>query len=262
MSRHPGTATRDSVQLAFAAARATSSRSASRFFLRPAQQECRTVRTPGMRRLWIFSALGLLVAATPVAPQVPDGYFVVDSMPELPLDTTETLAGGRHSIRIDRRVAPEDLGFVIRAEQMFPSSDLIEADVADFLEGRGGNWPRSFQEARDRPGPRWWWRTFDEVPIPWAVTGHTARDLAATVRRFATEPLSFFSPGTEVEFSYVATVEAGENGTRRVTLTAVWKMSCGSLCGLWFQHQRVVTFDSDGAVVEIQGDGRPSYIVS
>lgn len=221
-----------------------------------------TPGAPGMNRLCIVCALGLLLAATPVASQVPDGYFVVDSIPVLPRDTTESLAGGRYSIRIDRSVAPADLALVLRAEVLFPRREVIEAAVADFLEGREGAWPQSFQEARDRPGLRWWWSTFDGVPIPWAVTAHSAHDLAATVRRFAAEPPSFFSPETELEFAYVARVDPGENQTRRVSLTITWKMSCGMLCGLWFQHERVVTFDADGAVVEIQGDGRPNYMVS
>ncbi len=182
-----------------------------------------------MKRLCIVCALGLLLPATPGASQIPDGYFIVDSMPVLPRDTTESLAGGRYSIRIDRGVTSADLALVVRAEKLFPSPNLIEADVADFLEGRGGNWPQSFQEARERPGIRWWWRTFDEVPIPWAVTGYSAHDLAATVRRFAAEPPRFFGPDAELEFAYVAKVDPGENQTRRVTLTITWKMGCGML---------------------------------
>ena len=215
-----------------------------------------------MVRAWLPAALACLLAAAPAVAQLPDGYFLVDSMPVLPSAANETYAQGRLSVEIARSVAPDDLEFVTLAERIFPRPELIEADAAEFVEGRGGNWARSFEEARARPGLRWWWNTFDEVPIPWALTGHTVHDLRATIQRFAVQPLSFFSPDTRIGLEYTATVERLAMGRRAVPLTVRWSMACGPLCGLWFAHERVVTFDADGAVVSISGDGRPSYSVS
>lgn len=219
-----------------------------------------------MMRRWSVLALVSALVASPATAQPPEGYFLLASLPSLPDTLHETHEEGRFSIRIDRDVAPEHREFLDVAERLHPNPALIEADIEAFLRERSdmgvGNWPRSFREAAERPGPRWWWRTFDEVPIPWAVTGLTAHELTQQVRAFAREPLGFFDDDTRIRFRYTASVETDDSGNRVVTLTAYWDMRCGSLCGLTFEHARVVTFDSDGDVVDITGDRQPLYIVS
>lgn len=196
-----------------------------------------------------------------------EDYFEVASMPELPRDTTERLTSdrldGEFSIRIDRAVADEDLPYLLRAEGLMPNPELIERDVVEWVDSRGGPGTRRVVErAAARPGLRWWWFDFDSVFIPWALSGLAVRDLSETVRSLAASPPTFFGDGTVVGFTYEAEVERLEGGGRIVTLTAGWTTRCGMLCGLIFQHERIVTFGAEGQILTIEGDGVPRYIVS
>lgn len=196
--------------------------------------------------------------------QVPAGYYLSDGVP-LPDSITESYFDGVVRLSVQRSVADDRNRRLIEiAERLFPEAATIERDAAANLRRvqNRGRWPDHFREAAERAGPRWWWHRWDRVWLPYALTSpgisHYIDAIRDAAERARSQPLDSIPA---VHFEYTARVEP--DGLRPVVLLyAKWSYSCGSRCGLWFTHERRVHFDSDGAVVRVEGDGPTLFIVS
>lgn len=217
----------------------------------------------------MISCLALLAIAVPLATlpgQAPPGYYLGAPF-SLPDTLHEVWHGARFRIVIER-VADDSLErhLLVQAERLMPARDSIEAAAAPFT-ARGGNWPRVFAKAAELPGERWWWQEFDDVLIPYALTGATVSHLVERVREFSSQPNPFASsnPGVEhaASVEYRARVErtADARAPYRAQLEIRFRFYCGPRCALRFTHSRTVDFDADGRVIRVRGDGPPEYIV-
>lgn len=218
-----------------------------------------------MKARYLLLAL-LLVPPTPaVDAQLPPGYVRSDSTVILPDTLRESLLGGRFRISVTRVAAsPQERELIARAESLIPPVDSIEA-AAGKLTGSG--WVRGFADARRRPGLRWWWREWDHVWLPYAVTADAIAEYISHVRALSVSPNPFaeHNPGVEhrASLEYTAVVHSlPDDEGHRVELAVRFSMFCGPLCALRFSHTRTVTFDSAGGVTRIDGDGPPNMVVS
>lgn len=123
------------------------------------------------------------------------------------------------------------------------------------------------EDVTSMDGPRWWWHSFDETLLPYALTGPAVayylermRDLAA-----GPNPLAEYT-GTDShsgEVDYRAGVQCrGDRGPCVVEMRLRWRYTCGSLCAIGLIEERSVTFDASGEIISVEGDGRPQYGVS
>jgi len=218
----------------------------------------------------ILASTVLILAALPLRAQVVTEYRLVE--PEfLPTSLEESYHDGRFTISIDRQFnGAQERALLERAESLMPSRHLIvrAADsVLTHLAGPAQQWQRNFDHAEAIPGDRWWWIEWDEVLLPFALTGRAVRHYVDRTRHLASipNPLSRDDDGGpfhRASFEYGAVVVATDSGGRVVELTARWSFWCGQLCALGFQHTRTVEFDSDGTVISVLGDRPAEYWVS
>jgi len=198
---------------------------------------------------------------------VPAGYRLGDPV-NLPDSLIEGY-GARFSIAVTRPAQNDfERELIRRAERLIPAASRIEAATDSFVANRRtpGAWPAAFRAAAEAPGERWWWRDWDHVWLPYALTGSAVAHYVARVRELSGQPNPFRRPGEDFDhtarFEYSAAVLSSPDGRYTVRLSARWSFHCGSLCGLWFSHDREVVFDSDGNVVSVAGDRPPNYMVS
>ncbi len=204
--------------------------------------------------------LALLVcAAAPRAQgQVPDGYYIGESV-FLPDSVREVLAGGSFHITIERVFADSfEARILTLAERLFPdSAAIVQVASREAL-------PRvvsALEAAASAPGNRWWWSSFDNVWTPYAVTGAAVHYYRQTVYGWASTGKSHGG------FSYRAYVERLPPSQRgAVSFVVRMELSldylCGILCGTGFRSERRVLFDVNGIPLRIEGDGKPTVVVS
>jgi hypothetical protein len=210
----------------------------------------------------------LFIVAVSAAPhlqaQLPSGYYAGHSA-LLPDSLRETYLGGRFTISV-RRIARDSVEreLLNRAESLMPSTDSIERSAA-LLTGSGHI--AAFKEAKAMPGERWWWRDWDGVLLPYALTGPGVVHYVEKVRDLAAGPNPFERWNVGIAHSatvdYTAAVESQDGaGGHRVRMHVRFGYYCGPLCALYFEHSRVVDFDRAGQPIRVEGDAAPSYTVS
>ena len=215
-----------------------------------------------------LSCLALLAGAVPGAAtfgQMPAGYY--DGTPTSLPDTLHEVWHGERFRVVITRIAADSLErhLLERAERLMPPKDSIQAATATITRG---NWPRVFAQAAALPGERWWWHEFDDVLIPYALTGATVAHLVERVRELSAQPNPFArsNPGVEhtASVEYRARVErtADAQAPYQAQLEVRFRFYCGGRCALYFTHSRTVDFDASGRPVRILGDGPPRYTVS
>ena len=215
-----------------------------------------------------LSWLALLAIAIPEAAafgQAPAGYYVGTPI-SLPDTLHEAWHGARFRIVITR-VAGDSLDrrLLEVAERLMPPTDSIAAATTTMTRG---NWPRVFAAAAALPGERWWWHEFDNVLIPYALTGATVAHLVERVRELSAQPNPFArsNPGVDhtASVEYRARVERTTDARLpyQAQLEVRFRFHCGGRCALSFTHSRTVDFDASGRPVRIRGDGPPRYVVS
>jgi hypothetical protein len=202
---------------------------------------------------------------TPALAQTPPGYVLADAV-SLPDSLIESYNAGSQTVVVIRGARTEfERNLLDQAERLLPLPDSIEAAAERFLDrvSHRGRWPQNFAEAAAKPGDRWWWYEFDEIWIPYALTGSAVEHLIERVRYLATHGLPYAeSPLVSASLRYEATIDRAPDGGWVVSLTAQWRMHCGSLCGLRFTSERRVTFDPHGIPTDVSGDGSSVIAVS
>jgi hypothetical protein len=198
------------------------------------------------------------VAAPPAKGQVPDGYYIGESV-FLPDSARESLAGGSFHITIERVFADSiEARILALAERLFPDSAAIVRVASRETLPRVVS---GLEAAAMAPGNRWWWSSFDNAWTPYAVTG-------AAVQYYRQWMYGRASAGkSSGEFVYRAYVERLSTSRKGQASFAVrMELSvdylCGILCGMSFRAERRVLFDIDGIPLRIEGDGKPTVIVS
>jgi hypothetical protein len=128
--------------------------------------------------------------------------------------------------------------------------------------------PKSSPRPAGSPSDRWWFDSFDNTWVPFAVTGAAVdyylarlRDIAAGRGEFTYAQGEPADRGT-LKYTAIVRPDSSNGGAYVVELRLDWSYWCGVLCGIWFTQTRTVSFDRSGAVVGISGDRRPSVIVS
>lgn len=214
-------------------------------------------------RLTMLLVLSAGCAGSAVA-QLPSGYSR-DSTVVLPDTLHEVLRGGRFRIIIDRRAdSARERELLSVAESLIPPTDSIEAAASRM---RSASWVIDFADATHRTGPRWWWREWDGIWLPYALTGEAIAEYVRNVRTLSTSPNPFarHNPGVEHRafLEYAATVTAlpADEGYR-AELNVRYYFYCGPRCALSFTHTRVVVFDARGTVVRVEGDRPPHAVAS
>lgn len=214
--------------------------------------------------------LFLLLTVTPcdsVAGQSPSGHYQGPTI-QLPDSLLEVREGGRFRILIVRAAGDSlDQDLITRAESLYPPKSVIEGAYEGVT---GSGHIKALQEAREVPGDRWWWREWDHVWLPFALTGAAVDHYVEHVRKLSVQPNPFreWNPGIDhtASVEYRASVESVPQGTEAdhsmVHLQVRFEFYCGPLCALWFTHSRTVEFDELGSVVKVTGDEKPRYIVS
>jgi hypothetical protein len=195
--------------------------------------------------------------------------YVLASPVLLPDSLSESLGDGPFSILILRSAGSSlERSLLAKAEALHPPPAQIEAATADWVDQRGspGVWPRYFLEAAEAPGLRWWWREWNTVWLPYALTGAAVQHYLTRIRALASGPNPFARDSTDLDHSgeleYRARVHPGGVDEYVVEMELRWSHSCGSLCGLWLTHRRRVVFDAVGTLIRIEGDQAPEFGVS
>jgi hypothetical protein len=221
-----------------------------------------------MRRSALVAALVLGLGSVTQA-QLPAGYSP-QPVQSLPDSLREVRGGGRFTITIERTARDSvERRLIEQAESLFPSVSTIEKTAVLDLT-HGGN-VRAFEAAKQFAGPRWWWREWDGVLLPYALTGAAVAHYVDRVRQLSIggHPFPQLSEGTShtASVTYTAQVRAlpatsSAPGGHEVHLQVEFSFYCGPLCALSFTHERVVEFDASGKVIAIRGDRPPVFEVS
>jgi hypothetical protein len=216
-------------------------------------------------------ALGVLSA------QAPPGYHLGAAV-TVPDSLVEVLADGRFRATVARSArTTRERALIATAERLYPDAATLLGSARDSayrerLVGTASGTPeRPYKvapRAAGNPADRWWVDQFDATWLPFAVTGaavdyylNRLRDIAAGRGPFE------YSPGQQPDngtFEYRATLRRGtEPGVAYVVEMRIsWDYWCGMLCAMSFTHTRSVSFDANGRVLRIAGDGHPSVGVS
>ena len=120
--------------------------------------------------------------------------------------------------------------------------------------------------------PLWWFRTFDRVRIPYAITEATLPYYLGVIEAFMAGDFSQAGGITmkKATLKYSAQVEHHESFTHEgstfadvdvVSLSLSWLQYCGGECAMGFGKERIVVFGPDGGVLAVFGDGETPYIV-
>jgi hypothetical protein len=200
--------------------------------------------------------------------QLPAGYSLQPVQP-LPDSLREVRGGGRFTITIVRTARDSvERRLIEQAESLFPSPQTIETATTGV--NYGGN-TKAFSAAKQFAGSRWWWREWDGVLLPYALTGAAVSHYVDRVQQFsiAGGPFPQLSRGTAntASVTYTAQIRAlraasSAPGGHEVHLRVEFSFYCGPLCALFFTHERVVEFDANGKVIAIRGDRPPVFEVS
>jgi hypothetical protein len=152
-----------------------------------------------------------------------------------------------------------------RAEHVYPAEEAIErAGAVD----AGGGHVRAMAEASTLPGDRWWWRDWDGVLLPYALTAAAVEHFIDRVRDLSVQPnpAAQYEPSVEhrasVEYTATAVRTSDPEAPFQVDMRVHFRLYCGRLCALSFTHSRTVLFGADREVLRVFGDGPPTYVVS
>jgi hypothetical protein len=209
----------------------------------------------------------LVVAFTPMAAQAPAGYHLGELL-QLPDSLREVRAEGRFRAEIVRTARdPGEVQLIESAERLTP--DRITILRADSGETRGPLL-ESLSRAAAVPGDRWWYTAFDSTWTPFAVTGAAVTYYLGRLRVLSerdglfAEKLPAGAAKHHGELRYTASVSRADSAgvAYVVHLTLRWSYWCGMLCAMHFEQTRLVLFDAAGKIIRVQGDGKPSVIVS
>jgi len=219
-----------------------------------------------MMRARHLATFAVAIVCSPVTAraQLPPGY-TLGRASLLPDTLRENRSDGRFEIWITRGYRDStQRRLVLLAERLIPPRAAIEQAAAR-VSGEGHI--RALAEAARRRGERWWWRDWDGVLLPYALTGAAIEHYVERVRALSGQPNpSAGSQGvlSSASVHYGTSVdEQPEPGVAyRVHLRVAFKFYCGSLCALWFNHRRTVDFDTKGAVLAVHGDEPHDYDVS
>ncbi|MBW2261215.1 MAG: hypothetical protein JRG91_04510 [Deltaproteobacteria bacterium] len=174
----------------------------------------------------------------------------------------------------------DDGDFVIEIARSFEGDDeaclILDAEAAwperqDVLALIGDEKHQEWAGVTDEP--LWWFRTFDDVRIPYAITEAALPYYAGVIDAFIAGD---FSPAHGIvmkksTLKYSASVEHHESFTHEgrtfqdvdvVHLSLSWFQYCGGECAMGFHKERIVVFGPDGGVLAVFGDGETPYIVS
>jgi hypothetical protein len=207
----------------------------------------------------------------------PTGYHVGAAV-ALPDSLVEVLARGRFRASVLRvAVNANDARLIAAAEQLYPTPDAIIAsattrDERNRLLATAAGVPLDTlkvpQRAAGSPADRWWLDAFDDTWIPFAVTAGAVHYYLDRLHDYAAGRSPFGFSATDGadhgSLSYTARiVPSSEPGIARIVeLQLQWEYWCGMLCAMEFVHTRRVFFDPAGRPVRVQGDGRPTVVVS
>ena len=174
----------------------------------------------------------------------------------------------------------DDGSFVIEIARTFE-----EGEQACLIGEAEAVWPRR-QEILDLIGdekkqehagvtdePLWWFRTFDRVRIPYAITEAALPYYLGVIEAFMDGDFSQAGGITmkKATLKYSAAVEHHGSYSHEgqtfadvdvVSLSLSWFQFCGGECAMGFGKERVVVFGPDGGVLAVFGDGETPYIVS
>lgn len=227
-------------------------------------------------QLLALSASALVACAA--GGQLPQNYHL--GMGSTAPDTlTEVLAGGRFHATVRRTWrSARERQLISTAERLYPSTAAVlgatgDADRRDRLASMSsgilsGERPSSSPRPPGNRTDRWWFDSFDDTWVPFAVTGATLdyylgriRDIAAGRGKFT---YANGEPADEGTLDYRATVRRDSSAGHAyvVELRLRWSYWCGDMCAMSFTQTRAVTFDSAGSVIGIAGDERPLVSVS
>ena len=224
-----------------------------------------------------LAILTCVIAAHAVGAQALAGYHLGAPI-ALPDSIVETWDGSGFRMSVNRVArTPQERDLIEKAERLYPSAEKVldaarnpadRGKLAALATGQLQPTTRYAPRNAGAPEDRWWLHEFDGTWIPFAVTGGAVdyyigrlRDIAAGRGQFSYPAGSQRDRGS---FDYRATVSRGSSpGVAFViTLQLSWEYTCSMICGISFQHTRVVAFDADGNPIAISGDGRPSIAVS
>lgn len=223
-------------------------------------------REESMRLGVLLAMIGSAVGHVPRVAAQETAKVHVGALTVLPDSVNERWAGGRFVIFVARTAHDSvEWRLLETAERLFPERAVIEREAG--AKTGSGN-VHAFAKAAAMPGDRWWWREWDTVLLPYALTGATVEHYLARVRALSAGPSPFAAyesaRALRVSFRYLAAVEraTAPGVAYRVTLRMQYQLYCGPRCALWFTKDRVVTFDAGGRVLSVTGDGEPRYMVS
>ncbi len=174
----------------------------------------------------------------------------------------------------------DDGSFVIEIVRTFESGDqaclIGEAEAAwperqEILDLIGDE--KKQEHAGVTDGPLWWFRTFDGVRIPYAITEATLPYYLGLIEAFMAGDFSQAGGITmkKATLKYSASVQHHESFAHEgrtfqdvdvVSLSLSWLQYCGGECAMGFGKERIVVFGPDGGILAVFGDGETPYIVS
>jgi hypothetical protein len=149
------------------------------------------------------------------------------------------------------------------AEETYPPSKAIALFADERLD----------RKALRREKRLWWYDQFDNVRIPFAVTGDAVRYYVALAQAFGSGDTARTHRWRmkHCQFEYSATVSRVPRFARYgrefddvyvVEMKLSWFNYCGPVCALSFHLDRTVVLRADGTVLCVFGDRKPSIIVS
>ena len=161
------------------------------------------------------------------------------------------------------RIAANDYqqSLILKAEAIYPERDSILVYTST-----------SFQQFIPDSNA-WFWSSFDGVLIPFAITAASISyycDLIDSLN--ANSGYDFFITAnfeyrSKIDFKETYTFEGRDLYSNEplpsvsyvkvyvVEMSLKWENYCGSLCGLWISHKRVIVFDESGNLLNVFYDG-------
>jgi len=187
-------------------------------------------------------------------------------VPESPFTIPDRADGDEFTIHIERSYSTEfEASLIAAAEAYRPSRD----DIVTYVETR---WPqRGVIIPEDEPP--WGYGQFDGTVIPWAITSDALEYYTSVIEAYRAgenERLGYMEM-LQASIYYRAEAQLCDScniGGRDfesvwvVHMTLYWSQYCGPECAMNLDKERFVVFDSDGAVLEVFGDGPTDVTVS
>ena len=200
------------------------------------------------------------VSEIKVMGQAPDEIDLTRHKPLIAL--TDYEAQGPHIIEVQRTIRAEnDMRMITIAESTYPPrTEVLEAVKTAHFK----------LDEVPQENKLWWYSEFDNVRIPYAITGEAIDYYVKLVQGYRRrewksdiEPSSKFSYSASVEFKN--SYEKDEKKFRHVYVVKM-KLSMSarfaSLAAISFTKERIVVLDRQGKILAIFGDGKTPTVVS